>query len=171
MAAGVLNWGVPAARITRAISRLRPVAATPRRIGAVPRGTPEIYFAKAIDNSRLVRVSDPARAREMRMFAVACLALGAMLMLYAFQHFSAIEYGYRIQAQKSQRDALVEMNRELRLEEAALRDPQRIDTLARRLGLQSAEVGQVVRLDQPIAEPSTPILASAVPVSGMATTR
>src|SRR5690242_6682434 len=98
MAAGALNWGIPAARITRVFSRLRPVPAAPRRIGTVPRGTPEIYFSKAIDNSRLVRVSDPARGREMRMFAAACLALGAMLMVYAWQHFSAIEYGYRIQA-------------------------------------------------------------------------
>ena len=172
MAAGALNWGFPAARLTRAWSRLRPVMVPDgRRAVAAPRGTPEIYFAKTIDNSRLVRVSDPARTREMRMFAVASTALFLILMVYAWQHFSAIEYGYQIQTQKAQRDGLVEMNRELRLEEAALRDPQRIDTLARRMGLQSAEVGQVVRLDPPLAEPSTPILASAAPVGSMASSR
>ena len=29
-------------------------------------GTPEIYFAKPIDNSRLLKVEDPKRGREMR---------------------------------------------------------------------------------------------------------
>ena len=31
-------------------------------------GTPEIYFRKTIDNSRLVKVEDPRRAREMKYF-------------------------------------------------------------------------------------------------------
>ena len=170
MAAGALNWGVPAERLSRAWSRLRPVPVARPRV-AMPRGTPEIYFHKAIDNSRLVRVNDPARSREMRQFAIACGALFLMLMVYAWQHFSAIEYGYGIQAQRTQREAMVEANRELRLEEAALRDPQRIDQLAHRMGLQSAEVGQVVRLDPPAQESTAAILASAAPVGAMATTR
>ena len=33
-------------------------------------GTPEIYFRKTIDNSRLVKVEDPRRAREMKQFAI-----------------------------------------------------------------------------------------------------
>ena len=172
MAVGSLNWAFPAGQISRVWSRVRPVVvveAPPRKGPVVHRGTPEIYFAKTIDNSRLVRVADPARAREMRMFSAACLALFAVMMLYAWQHFSAIEYGYRINAEKAQRDSLVEMNRELRLEEAALRDPERIDRIARSLGMQSAQVGQVSTLDQPPATPeaSTSVIASAAPVSGL----
>ena len=34
-------------------------------------GTPEIYFSKAIDNSRLVKVEDPRRNREMKQFGIA----------------------------------------------------------------------------------------------------
>ena len=170
MAVGSLNWAFPASQISRAWSRLRPVVvveAPPRKGPVVHRGTPEIYFAKTIDNSRLVRVADPARSREMRMFSAACLALFAVMMVYAWQHFSAIEYGYRIEALKSQRDSLVETNRELRLDEAALRDPERIDRIARSLGMQSAQVGQVSSLDQTTpAEPSTSVIASAAPVSG-----
>ena len=33
-------------------------------------GTPEIYFRKTIDNSRLVKVEDPRRAREMKFFGI-----------------------------------------------------------------------------------------------------
>ena len=170
MAVGSLNWAFPAGQLTRAWSRLRPVVvveAPPRKGPVVHRGTPEIYFAKTIDNSRLVRVADPKRSKEMRGFSVACLALFAVMMMYAWQHFSAIEYGYRIESQKAQRDSLVEMNRELRLEEAALRDPERIDRIARSLGMQSAQVGQVARLDEtPAPEASTAVIASAAPVSG-----
>ena len=37
-------------------------------------GTPEIYFRKTIDNSRLVKVEDPRREREMRPFGITCAA-------------------------------------------------------------------------------------------------
>ena len=60
--------------------------------------TPEVYFTKQIDNSRLVKVDDPKRKREMRMFSVALCVLFALVMMYAWQHFSAIEYGYKIEA-------------------------------------------------------------------------
>ena len=39
--------------------------------------TPEFYFQKTIDNSRLVRVADPRRKRELRMFSGAVAALFA----------------------------------------------------------------------------------------------
>ena len=63
-------------------------------------GTPEIYFAKAIDNSRLVKVEDPHTvARDAAVWLCAgCLFL--LVMTYAFQHFKAIEYGYKIESLK-----------------------------------------------------------------------
>ena len=128
-------------------------------------GTPEIYFAKAIDNSRLVKVEDPRRGREMRQFGIALGCLFVFVMAYAFQHFKAIEYGYRIEALKSQRDGLIELNHALRLEEASLRDPERIDRLARALGLQSPQAGQVIRMDISLNEASAPEVASMAPVS------
>lgn len=109
--------------------------------------TPEFYFQKTIDNSRLVKVADPRRARELRMFSAAVAALFLLTMFYAWQHFSALEYGYQIEAQKAGRERLVDLNRALKLEEAALRDPSRIDSLARKMGLESPQPGQVVRLD------------------------
>jgi cell division protein FtsL len=132
-------------------------------------GTPEVYFAKAIDNSRLVKVEDPRRAREMRQFGVALGCLFVLVMAYAFQHFKAIEYGYKIEALKSQRDGLVEMNRALRLEEASLRDPERIDRLARELGLQSPQAGQVIRMDVAAPQASGAEVASLTPVSVVST--
>ena len=124
-------------------------------------GTPEVYFTKAIDNSRLVRVADSKRSREMTQFACALALLFLLVMIYAWQHFSAIEYGYRIEAMKSQRESMVETNRALRLEEASLRDPQRIDMLAREMGLQTPKAGQVVRIEPSAREPGVPVMARA----------
>jgi cell division protein FtsL len=124
-------------------------------------GTPEVYFSKAIDNSRLVRVADTKRSREMTHFACALAILFALVMVYAWQHFSAIEYGYRIEASKSQRDLLAETNRALHLEEASLRNPERIDALARQMGLQTPIAGQVVRIEPSAKDPGVPVMARA----------
>jgi hypothetical protein len=56
------------------------------------------------------------------------------------------------------------MNRALRLEEASLRDPERIDMTARKLGLQPPQPGQVLRMDA-TADASAPVMASVTPVS------
>jgi cell division protein FtsL len=127
-------------------------------------GTPEIYFNKAIDNSRLVKMEDPRRGREMRHFAMALACLFLLVMTYAWQHFKAIEYGYQIESLKIQRDGMVEMNRELHLEDATLRSPERIDVMARKLGLQSPQAGQVMHLDVS-ADGGAPVMASVTPVS------
>ena len=130
------------------------------------RGTPEIYFSKQIDNSRLVKIADPVRSREMTQFACALGVLFCFAMLYAWQHFSAIEYGYRIETQHAQIESLGEINRQLRLEQAALRDPERIDTLARRMGMSEPQVGQVVPMEPAELEPGAPVLAQVTPVAG-----
>ncbi len=124
-------------------------------------GTPEVYFAKAIDNSRLVRVADRKRSREMTQFAAALAVLFLFVMVYAWQHFSAIEYGYRIETVVAQRDSLAETNRALRLEEASLRDPERIDAIARRMGLEMPRAGQVVRFEPGAPDPGVPVMARA----------
>ena len=127
-------------------------------------GTPEIYFAKAIDNSRLVKVEDPRRTREMKQFCTAMAVLFLLVFTYAWQHFKAIEYGYQIESAKRELTSLTETNHALRLEDASLRDPERIDLLARRLGLVPPEPGQVIRLEGPGSEAQGPVMASNAPV-------
>ena len=127
-------------------------------------GTPEIYFAKNIDNSRLVKVEDPRRGREMRQFAIALSCLFLLVMTYAWQHFKAIEYGYKIESLKIERDSMAEMNHALRLEDASLRDPERIDVMARKLGLQSPRAGQVMTLDTS-GDSGAAVMASAAAFS------
>jgi cell division protein FtsL len=128
-------------------------------------GTPEIYFSRPIDNSRVAKVEDPQRSSEMKQFGVALACLFLLVMTFAWQHFKAIEYGYKIETLRVQRDGLIEVNRALRLEEASLRDPERIDTLARKLGLQSPQAGQVMHMDSAVPDSATPVLASVTAVT------
>lgn len=109
--------------------------------------TPEVFFAKHIDNTRLVKADDPERRREMRSFSVVMSVLFALVMVYVWQHFSAIEVGYKIESQKAQVEQMREQNRQLRLTEAQLTDPGRIDQIAKQLGMSAPQPGQVVRPD------------------------
>jgi len=68
----------------------------------------------------------------------------SLVMVYGWQHFSAIECGYRLETARQQMQTLEEQNRELRLTEAQLADPSRIDTMAKNLGLNAPQPGQVV---------------------------
>ncbi len=147
-----------------AAAKAIPGATSGNRRAQGGRRIPEVYFTKPIDNSRLVKVEDAGRSREMRHFSIALCCLFLLVMTYAWQHFKAIEYGYKIESLKTQRDGLAEMNRALRLEEASLRDPERIDTLARRLGLQSPQAGQVIRMDSDLPDANASVLASVVSV-------
>ncbi len=124
--------------------------------------TPEVYFAKHIDNSRIVKADDPTRRKEMRQFTIVMSVLFALVMVYVWQHLSAIEVGYRVEAQKTQVEQMREENRQLRLSEAQLTDPQRIDVMAKQLGLAAPQPGQVVRPDGlGMSDPNAPVMAQA----------
>lgn len=126
--------------------------------------TPEFYFQKTIDNSRLVRMTDPRRKREIRMFSAVVSLFFLMAIFYTWQHFRSLEYGYQIEAQKTEHDRLIEVNRNLKLEQALLRDPSRIDVLARQMELAPARPGQVMRLDAD-APDGGPVVAQASTVA------
>jgi cell division protein FtsL len=145
----------------RALERNQALMASQQRARRGP--TPEVLFAKRFDNSRLVKAPDPERVKEMRMFACVMALLFGLIMVYGWQHLSGIEYGYHIESEKAQLQQLQEQNRQLRLTEAQLGDPARIDQLAHQLGLSVPVPGQVVRPDA-IVDPNAPVLAEAHPL-------
>jgi len=123
--------------------------------------TPEFHFVRHFDNSRLVKASDPVRMREMRVFSAAVAVLFSLIMIYGLQHFYAIESSYRVESEKLVVEQLREQNRQLRLSQAELTQPERIDQVARQLGLAAPQPGQVVNAN---AQPSSaPALAQLTP--------
>jgi len=154
MAAGILyptvqdagNWGEPVSE-TRGMFM----------------GTPEIHFAKRIDNSRVVRMVDPKRRREMLTFGITLSIFFLLVMVYLLQHLSAIEYGYRIEQAKAEHSAILENNRELKLEESSLTDLQRIEVEARKLGMVPPAAGQIYTIESGNGDSTAPVMAKVNP--------
>jgi cell division protein FtsL len=123
----------------------------------------DLVFEKEIDNSRLYREVNPARRRQcMALMGAGALAF-VLIFFYGWEHFRCVRYGYEIGRLELQQQQLATWNQRLRLEQALLADPQRIDRLARAdLGLAQPEPQQIVRLEskrgQPL-RPSAPVLA------------
>jgi len=130
--------------------------------------TLEVFFPKRIDNSRLVKAPDTVRIREMRIFTAAVTVLFSLIMFYGLQHFSSIEMGYNVEAKKTQVEVLREQNRQLRLAEAQLSQPRRIDAMARQMGLVELQPNQVVHSTDhanPV-DSGAPALAQVSPAAG-----
>lgn len=107
---------------------------------------PLVFAVKPVDNSRLRREVNPEHRRECFALLGLGVAVFVFVFLVALQHFQCVRAGYEIEQFKSQRAALEEWNHQLRLEEASLADPQRIDALARQEGLTSPRPQQVIRV-------------------------
>jgi Cell division protein FtsL len=149
------SWNARVAEHNAALLAQQPM----RRRGA---RTPEVSFAKSFDNSRLVKAPDPVRVRQMRIFSAAVALLFSLVMIYGLQHFSAIEGSYRVESEKQTLDQLREENRQLRLSEAEMAQPGRIDGLAHQMGLAAPQPGQVVHaIISP--ETSAPVMAQVTP--------
>ncbi len=117
----------------------------------------EVHFEKRIINNKLVREADAKSHRDYMIVTV----LGAVFLLglfaYGWQHYQWIQYGYRIEEAQKKKEQLAEVGRQLRLERASLRNPQRIDAIARgELGMVVPAPGQVVTFsaDAPLTIPS-----------------
>ena len=116
----------------------------------------EIHFEKRIINNNVIREADKKSHRDY----IVVTALAAMflfgLFAYGWQHYQWIQYGYRIEETQKKRDQLAEIGRQLRLERASLRNPQRIDAIARKeLGMVVPVPGQLVTFsaDSPLTIP------------------
>jgi cell division protein FtsL len=128
--------------------------------------TPEVLFVKQFDNSRLVKTPDPARTRQVSAFSIVSAILLSLIMFYGMQHVSSIEGGYKVESEKQMLDQLREENRQLRLSQAQLTEPDRIDKMAREMGLVEPQPGQMVH-PAAATDVSTPVLAQAAPQTSL----
>ena len=110
----------------------------------------QFHTLKRIDNSRLVRNVEPVRLRGFYRTAGLGAVIAAFLMMYIYQHFQCIDLSFQLEDLKSKQTQSMAMNSELRLEIEGLRDPRRIDVIARRqLGLTQPMPTQVQEYDAP----------------------
>jgi cell division protein FtsL len=110
----------------------------------------EFHTRKRIDNSRLVRPVEPGRLRSLYRTVGLGAIIAMCLMMYVYQHFRCIDLSFQLEDLKAKQTQLAALNSELRLEIEGLRDPRRIDAIARRhLGLTEALPTQVHEYDTP----------------------
>jgi len=110
----------------------------------------EFHTAKRIDNSRIVRHIEPVKMR--RLFRTAALGgvIAACFMLYIYQHFRCIDLSFQLEDVKGRQAEAASLNSSLKLEIAGLRNPMRIDGIARRqLGLTEPLPTQVQEYEAP----------------------
>ncbi|MGB7848437.1 MAG: septum formation initiator family protein [Candidatus Acidiferrum sp.] len=130
--------------------------ARPRLVAQAPRQTVakanrwkkpavvEFYTVKKIDNSRLVRRVEPVKLRNLYKTVALGGIIAAFCMLYAYQHFRCIDLSFQLEDLKGKQELAQAANGKLKLEIATLRDPHRIDVIARhQLGLTQPTASQV----------------------------
>jgi hypothetical protein len=136
----------PAAAASNAAT-IRPVPVEDLfRLRALP--NEDIYlFCKTIDNTRVVRQSDPRSRRQCWTFIGIACVLAALLTGLLAPGVANIFTGYRLQTLKQEELRLLNERRLLDVDEAQLTSRERLQALAATRDLQTPEPGQVVHLD------------------------
>lgn len=114
------------------------------------------YRNRIVSNNNVVREPDAKSHRDYIVVTVMASVFLLGLFAYGWQHYRWYQYGYRIEAAQKKKEQLSEVGRQLLLERASLRSPQRIDSMARRdLGMVVPAPGQLVtlRADAPLTIP------------------
>ena len=110
----------------------------------------QFQTVKRIDNSRLVRHVEPVKMRNMYRTVALGGIVAMCFMLYIYQHFRCIDLSFQLEDVKGKQAEAASLNSSLKLEIAGLRNPMRIDVIARRqLGLTEPLPTQVREYDSP----------------------
>ena len=114
------------------------------------RGLPNdsvFFYSKKIDNSRLVRQTDPGASDE----CWSAVGAGALLLMLGVSivapHVALVRAGYQLEAAKAERQVLLDQRRELQVREAGLLSPGRLNEIAKEHNLTSPLSSQIVHLD------------------------
>jgi hypothetical protein len=154
-----LRTALPARTAVRARAKAALLPKTTSRTA-----TREFHYVQEIDNSRVRRQFDPREGRAVLLY-VAMFALACTVFLgFAWQQFTILKDGYAISELQDKRDRLIEANRLLESQDAALRAPERIGRYAKdNIGLVAPKEGQLVRLENPLPAESEPVMARLQP--------
>jgi cell division protein FtsL len=115
---------------------------------------------KAIDNSQVVREVDPRSSRDLWLLLLLAAALVSGLVLYAWPSLEIRQTTLAREQMSKERERLLEENRKLRLEKAALENLHRVETIARRdLGLVTPAPDKLVVVEKPKEVPAGARLA------------
>ena len=123
-------------------------------------------IGKSIDNSRVVREVDPRANRDLWWLLLLVGALVGGILFYAWPHLQLRRTGIAAEQASRERDRLVEENRKLRLEKAALENLGRVEAIAtRELGLAPPAPGRSIVVETHASLPRDARLVSDKPAA------
>lgn len=122
-------------------------------------------------NRYLVRQRDRRRMHELLRVAVAIVVVGVALLGYTWLHLESLGSGYRVEGLEQRLHELARRERHLRLEEAYLSSPQRVETRAsKELGMKPPELGQLLFSGDEHRDARTSVAPPAPPTTTAPTT-
>jgi cell division protein FtsL len=94
-------------------------------------------------NPHVRRQRDPRAARRQAILLVGCLVLAGGFVYAVRQQILAVDYGYRTEALRREREELLDEQRKLRLALEESSSPARLEEAGRELGMQPARAAQI----------------------------
>ena len=94
-------------------------------------------------NARIYRDRDRRALSRLALLLVSGLVLATGFVFAARQHFAAVDYGYRTEALRLQREKLLEEKQQLLLKREQAFAPSQLATQARALGLKPLAASQL----------------------------
>ncbi len=94
-------------------------------------------------NPHVRRQRDPRAARRQAILLVGCLVLASGFIYAVRQQILAVDYGYKTEALRRERDALLDEQRKLKLALEESSSPAKLEEAGRGLGMQPARAAQI----------------------------
>lgn len=119
-------------------------------------------------NYGIKRQTDSRNLLDLLCIILTVLIAAGILMFYSWMHSRLVDFGYEEQKFQAYEESLLRDQQSLILEEQTLKDPERIDAVARSLGMTRLHPNQMIS-PQPynveLGNPPTLVLAEAAKAS------
>src|SRR5215213_5507584 len=94
-------------------------------------------------NTRVRRTADPRASRRQKLLLASCLVLACGFVFAVSRQILAVEYGYKTEALRREREELLDEQRRLLLAVEESSSPARLEAAGRELGMQPARAAQI----------------------------
>jgi cell division protein FtsL len=91
----------------------------------------EKFYKTKIYQNEIVQEKDRTWFKDMALVLMLTVLIAGAVLFYVWQQVEMIKFGYKIEQMKEERNALQELNRELKLERSYLRRLERIESIAK----------------------------------------
>ena len=103
-------------------------------------------------NPHVRRLRDPRAARRQAILLAGCLVLACGFIYAVRQQILAVDFGYKTEALRREREELLDEQRRLLLAVEESSSPARLEEAGRELGMQPARAAQIEAAAAPRAE-------------------